>query len=197
MAIEYERKYRTTKAILEEIDKSFSENALVYQMETIYFDTPAGALSARHITLRRRQENGESICTLKLPAQGIARKEFQVACDKIEDAIPVLCKLSRWGELIPLTVEGVMPVCGAKFTRRARKLTVGSSEVELALDSGVLTGGGKEIPLFEVEVELLSGTPMDADLYGRLLQAKYGLAEEHYSKFRRALALAKGETQWN
>ena len=65
--------------------------------------------------------------------------------------------------------------------------------MELALDQGCLMGGGKEIPLCEVEVELKSGDEAGAVAFARQLARDYGLQPEENSKFRRALALAKGE----
>jgi len=65
--------------------------------------------------------------------------------------------------------------------------------VELALDEGILMGGGKEIPLCEVEVELKSGDIRFCDLFAKTLAARFGLTPETKSKFRRALALYKGE----
>ena len=162
-------------------------------METTYYDALDSALSERHITLRRRFENGESVCTVKTPTSGYGRGEWDCRCDKIEDAILELCKLGAPEELISLTAVGVAPICGAKFTRRALLLEFGEAELELALDKGILSGGGKEVPLCEVEVELKSG-PEDAALkFGMVLAAKFGLIPQKKSKFRRALALAKGE----
>ena len=66
-------------------------------------------------------------------------------------------------------------------------------EVELAIDAGVLTGGGREIPLCEVEVELKSGSQDACDRYAEALATRFGLTPEPQSKFRRALALYKGE----
>ena len=54
-------------------------------------------------------------------------------------------------------------------------------------------GGGKEIPLCEVEVELKEGTVEMTRSYALMLAAIYGLTPEKGSKFRRALALAKEE----
>ena len=193
MGLEYEKKFRAEENTLREIDAALTEPSYVLQMETTYYDTPSGALSKRKVTLRRRLENGISVCTLKSPTGTAARGEFQVECDSITNAIPILCKLSDWEELSLLTAEGVVPVCGAKFTRTARKISFGVSLLEVALDAGVLMGGGKEIPLFEVEVELLSGNRQDADLYAALLAQRFSLQEEPKSKFRRALDLAKGE----
>ena len=64
---------------------------------------------------------------------------------------------------------------------------------ELALDSGILLGGNREIPLCEVEVELKSGSEGAAIALARELADNYGLKEENKSKFRRASALAEGE----
>ncbi len=193
MGLEYEKKYRANRETLNLIDNTLTEPPCFLEMETTYYDTPNGDLSARKITLRRRFENGISVCTLKTPTDTAARGEFQVEKADIAEAIHELCKLSDFEELLSLTAGGIVPVCGAKFTRTARQVAFGSSTLEVALDRGVLTGGGRELPLYELEVELLSGEPKDADLYGSFLAAKFSLQEEKYSKFRRALALSKGE----
>ena len=193
MGLEYEKKYRADRETLNRIDNTLTEPLCLLEMETTYYDTPDGALSKRKITLRRRFENGISVCTLKTPTNTAARGEFQVEKADIAEAIPELCKLSGFDELLSLTAGSVVPVCGAKFTRTARQVAFGKSTLEIALDRGVLIGGGKELPLYELEVELLYGEPKDADLYGNILAAKFSLCEEKTSKFRRALALAKGE----
>lgn len=193
MGLEYEKKYRASRKTLDLVDNALIEPSYPLEMETTYYDTPDGALSARRITLRRRFENGVSVCTLKTPTGTAARGEFQVEKAEITEAISELCKLSGFDELLTLTAKGVVPVCGAKFARTAREISFGNSTLEVAIDRGVLIGGSKELPLYELEVELLSGEPGDADLYGKLLAAKFSLSEEKLSKFRRALALAKGE----
>ena len=68
-----------------------------------------------------------------------------------------------------------------------------SPKVELALDEGVLSGGSREVPLCEVEVELKSGSREAAVIYATQLAVAYGLKQEKGSKFRRAKALAEGE----
>lgn len=193
MALEYERKYAATEETLRLIGTKMGSPTQVFSMETAYYDTRDGALSRQHITLRRRLENNSPICTLKLPTGTLARGEFQTQCPSIEDAIPVLCKLSGFSELLSLTAGGVAAVCGVRFTRQAYRVSFGESLLELALDQGVLLGDGRQQPFCEVEVELISGKPEDADVYGTVLAATYALNEEKKSKFRRALALAKGE----
>lgn len=195
MGIEYELKFKAGPQTLDLLEAAYPGAGQVISMESTYFDTVDSALSARHWTLRRRLENGKSVCTFKFPVDGPGRGEFELECGTPEEAIPELCKLSGKLELAVLTQKGLVQVCGARFTRRAIPITAGGSVLELALDRGVLLGGGRELPLFEVEAELKSGDPKEADRFAAWLQAVYGLIPEKKSKFRRALELAKGATE--
>ena len=192
MGREFELKYASDPAQQEKILEDLGEFITIC-METSYYDTPDGALAARKITLRRRMEGKKSVCTLKTPSSNGGRGEWELECDNIRVAIPELCKLSGWKHLSVLTYDGVEEVCGAKFTRLAKTLSLPECTVEIALDHGVLVGGGKEIPLCEVEVELKSGSEEAAVAFARELAAEYGLCSEEKSKFRRALALARSE----
>ncbi len=193
MGVEYELKFRAKpeqQALLRaQIDGPETE----FDMETTYYDAPDGGLSERFYTLRSRMENQRSVCTLKAPIDEFGRGEWEVDCDCIEDAIEKLCKLGAPEDLKTLVAGGIKEVCGAKFHRIAKTVTLPEGVVELALDRGVLTGGGREVPLCEVEVELKEGTPETTKAFALLLAGLYGLEPEKKSKFRRALALAKGE----
>ena len=189
MAVEFELKYRCTPEALALLRADLPGEERRFSMATTYYDTPAGDLSARYYTLRRRQENEVSVCTLKIPAADGARGEFELECATIEEAVPMLCKLSG----VELPTAGLVPVCGASFTRIAKTFDWNGAVIELALDEGVLTGGGREIPLCEAELELKDGSRSAMETYGAFLSAAYGLTPENYSKFRRALDLAKGE----
>ena len=191
MGKEFELKYAATpeqQRIFVEEFGSFSEIA----METTYYDTTDGAFAARKMTLRRRLENGISVCTLKAPAGPNCRREFELEADCIEAALPELCKLAGRGDLLRLLEGGVVPVCGARFTRQAADIQTADFTAELALDNGVLLGGGREIPLCAVELELKSGNPEAMGIYMQLLAGVYGLVPEKKSKFRRAMDLAEG-----
>ena len=192
MATEYEWKFQATSRQLAAIAAAFPETGVKISMETTYFDTPTGALSARHYTLRRRLENEESVCTLKTPA-GNARSEFEVRCEDISQAVGQFPAMGCPGDFSRLVQEGILPICGAKFTRIAKTVCLPEGTVELALDEGILMGGGREMPLCEVEVELKSGDVRFCDLFARTLAARFGLTQEEKSKFRRALALYRGE----
>lgn len=192
MGVEFELKFAADGGQQAQVLTQFPGPWQTIAMETTYYDTPDGALSKRWITLRRRMENDRSVCTVKAPAGEDSRGEWECQCDDIQAAIPKLCKLGAPSVLL-LTLDGVVQVCGARFTRRALTVELADCTVEIAVDSGVLMGGGKEIPLQEVEVELKSGDKAAATAFAQELAARLGMKQEKGSKFRRALALAKGE----
>ena len=190
MGREFELKYRVPRKMQPQILADFPGEWTSYTMETTYYDTPGRELGRLRWTLRRRYENGRSVCAIKTPAFGGGRGEWETDCDDILEAIPVLCKLGAPEELPNFTRDGLETVCGARFTRQAALITLEDCTVELALDSGVLTGGGRERMLSELEVELKSGSEKAAVAYAKALAAKYALRPEKKSKYRRALELA-------
>lgn len=192
MGREFELKYRCSEADFEALKAAFTGFKTI-EMETTYYDTFDAKLNFRHWTLRRRFENGVSVCTLKTPDPSGGRCEWEVEANGIITGIPKLCQAGAPMELMAMTVGGIQEVCGARFTRLALRLEVPGATVELALDRGKLFGGGREMPLLEVEVELKEGGDNAAIAFARLLEAKYNLVPENRSKYRRALGLAMGE----
>ena len=193
MALEIEVKFSAAPTQLAALLEAYPTGQR-FVMATTYYDTPSGALSARRYTLRSRKENELTVCTLKTPACGDARNEFELECENLQDALPQLCAMSGLAELPGLLEEGIVPICGASFIREARRITLEDGVVELALDQGSLLGGfGKTLPLCEVEVELKEGDPSAACAFAEKLAADYGLQPEKRSKFQRARMLARGE----
>ena len=192
MGVEFELKYKATEEVHQAILAQFPGDWQTIAMETTYYDTPGNDLSALHYTLRRRFENGVSVCTVKTPIAGAGRGEWEVNCDSIEDAIEKLCKLGAPENLMDLTQTGVIPVCGARFTRQALTGETTGATVELALDKGILFAGDREMPICEVEVELKDGEPAAAVQFANWLAEKYALQPETKSKFKRASALREG-----
>ena len=190
MGREFELKFRADEEKIAAIAAKYGDFTSI-SMETTYYDTLAKDLSALHWTLRRRYENGTSVCTLKTPAPGGARGEWETECPDILSAISELCKLGAPIQLVAFTIDGVEQVCGAKFTRLAKTLEPEGCTVELALDRGCLMGGDREEPLAEVEVELKEGSEEAAVAFAAALAEEFALIPEQGSKYRRALALAQ------
>ena len=189
MAIEIELKYTAEESAFEGLLKE-SDSWTRYEMATTYYDTPEGYLGRLRWTLRRRFENGVSVCTVKTPAGGLGRNEFELECGDIREAIPQLCAMGAPQELLTLTADGVEEVCAARFTRMAGRICLDGAEAELALDKGELLGGGKVLPFVEVEVELKSGDLNAVTAYASALAERFNLRPEHKSKYKRALTLA-------
>lgn len=189
MGREFELKYRADSRKIAAIREALGDFSPI-SMETAYYDTPEGALRRRHWMLRRRYENGESVCTLKTPLPDGSRGEWEVRCSSVEDAIAVLCSRGAPAELEELTRSGLTEICAARFTRLAKCLTLDGCIVELALDEGALLGGGKALPFAEAEVELKSGGEAAAIAFAAELAREFGLTPEKKSKAQRAMELA-------
>lgn len=192
MGREFELKYAATPQAQQAIRARFGDFQTL-QMQTTYFDTADGALSAQKMTLRLRQENEITVCTLKTPLPDGSRGEWECHAQQIESGLSQLVALGAPEEVIALSKTGLVAVCGARFTRLAAQIPTADGMAELALDSGVLLGGGKEQPLCEVEIEQKSGSDQAVLALAHALAAEFKLQPEAKSKFRRALALAKGE----
>ncbi len=192
MGREFELKFSADPRKLEQIARQYGDFQKI-AMETTYYDTPDGSLSRQRITLRRRMENGQAVCTVKTPQSDLTRGEWELPCTDIREAIPALCKLGCPLDLPAMTENGVVEVCGARFTRLAKTVSWAGAQLELALDQGVLVGGGRELAFCEVEVELKDGEDSAAEAFAQHLEEAFDLQRLQVSKFRRALNLARGE----
>lgn len=186
MPKEIELKFSATETQLEKLRSRCGEFTET-KMETTYYDTLDRQLSSAKITLRRRQENEKSICAVKTPGTGLSRGEWECEAADIQTALPVLCKLGAPESL--LHIANLVPVCGARFIRLSRLLTLPDAQIELALDRGVLLGGSKELPFCEVELELKSGSEETLVALANSLAAEFSLKAEPQSKFARARQL--------
>lgn len=189
MGREFELKFKATAQALDEI-RALWQDWEEISMETTYFDTVDGKLSAKHCTLRRRMENGVPVCTIKTPTAGLGRGEWDVKAPWGEETVAKLFANAQQKEI---SFEKLTAVCGARFTRLAKTVNLPGCTVEIALDTGVLMGGGRAIPLCELEVEYKDGSETAMIAWAQHLAEKFGLQAESQSKFRRASLLAKGE----
>lgn len=188
MGREFELKYAATAEQLAAIRAQYGPFETI-AMETTYYDTPDGHLRQRHWTLRRRLENGVSVCTVKTPRADGSRGEWQIECPEAAQAVDALVAAGAPAEL--LAYSEFVPTCGVRFTRLAAEILWKESRLELALDAGEFLGGGKMEPFCEVEVELKHGADAQAAEFANALAAQYGLTPQPESKQQRAGKLAK------
>lgn len=189
MGREYELKYRADQAALAALREEFADLKTI-RMETTYYDTLAGDLGKLRWTLRRRFENGVSVCTVKTPSHDGGRGEWELLCDDITQAVSRLVAMGAPEELTRFAQDGLVETCAARFTREAVEVVLPGAEAELALDEGAFLGGGATEPFAEVEVEHKSGSEALVAAWAAALAERYGLEPETRSKAQRARALA-------
>lgn len=190
MGTEFELKFAAGGTeILRGIELLLAGEAENIKMATTYYDTQDGALSARKWTLRVRKENEASVVTMKTAGDGMTRGEWEYEAETLDGAAEKLILLGAPEELRELLADGVQPVCGAEFLRRAIRLETDGTVLEVALDLGRLFRENREKPIYEVEVELKEGSQWAAVAFARGLAEQFGLKEEKKSKFVRAINL--------
>ena len=118
MGRELEVKFRATPETLHCIEETLGGTFQEIRMRTFYYDTPGWDLAARKWTLRRRMENDSNVCTLKTPAGGYGRNEWETECGDIFAAIPLLAAESELPELQALAEQQeLLAMCAAVFVR--------------------------------------------------------------------------------
>ena len=188
MGREFELKYQASPETISAIHGKFGEFSRI-SMETTYYDTENLALRQRKWTLRQRLENGRAVCTVKTPLPDGSRGEWEAENTDLAAGAAQLCAMGAPEEILNYVNQGVAPFCGAKFTRLAKTIALPGGSVELALDEGVLLGGGRELPFAEVEVELKTGEDSVAQAFAEALAKEFDLREQPKSKLARAMAL--------
>ncbi len=207
MATEIEMKLsvpdvNTLKKVLSdpEILQYAKDDYEIRHMKSTYYDTPDNALHQRRWTLRLRDEGGHRVAALKTAntsdaAGFFTRNEWQCTADNIEDAIPLLIDQGAPRELKMLIKgKGLVPCCGAEFDRESVCLYMDEGvRIEIAGDQGTLFAGDREMPICELELELLYGDAGSLPPLCNQLVGDYDLQEERRSKYERARALAAKE----
>jgi triphosphatase len=172
------------------------------RLENVYYDTDDRRLRARGLAFRVRKDGRRYYQTLKSnDAGGLAayRGEWQTPLGSSEPdlalmppgAAALLDDLVRPGEL-----KSVFTTRVQRLVRRINATDEAgrSSLVEAALDLGTIESNGSSLPIAEVELELLEGSP--AALYALALElnALAPLHVETRSKSARGYALAMGKS---
>ncbi|MCL2492798.1 MAG: CYTH domain-containing protein [Clostridiales bacterium] len=170
------------------------------RMKSAYFDTDDHALTQNNIAFRIRSEGDHILGTLKW---GDDDADIRGLYIRREINVPVsdeTCFFSPDPAIFTESAEGrdLLEVLDGKplhnmfdivFTRRRLRLDYEQSIMELSLDEGAIIAGEQTAPIFEMEVELFSGTKEDLLDFGKKLSEKYHLEPELQSKFARGIKL--------
>lgn len=157
-----------------------------------YFDTPTLELRRRRIALRFRKKGWQWLCTVKSaePASGglAMRSEWEAP------ATPGTFDFSHvdagdFRDFLERRVDKFEAVFTTDFRREVRHVPFGESLIELAIDRGQIKSCGRQTPICEIELELLSGRVDDIFNLTRQLQKDLDLFPAIASKAERGYAL--------
>lgn len=163
-----------------------------------YFDTPTGELETARMALRLRRLDDRLLQTLKTRGDGgggLSRRgewEWQVPGPGLD--------LAGLAGLVPAALgrdvlERLEPRFTTDFRRETRELTHQGARIELALDEGEITAGGRRVTIRELELELKSGDPAALWSLAEALAERVALRPSDTSKAARGSALLAGEWQ--
>ncbi|MDY3618610.1 CYTH domain-containing protein [Agathobaculum sp.] len=197
--MEQEYKWRADQALLGGAllwaSSRIGSQSRTIHMKSRYFDTADGFLKLRGAALRLRQENGVSVCCMKLrdettPEGCRTHEEYQCEAETLEDGLLLLPGKGAPETLCAEAAKApLMEQCAVDFMRVAILLQEHDTVCELALDQGELRRNGRAAPLCEIELEFLAG---DAQVFHALaseLAEHLSLEPEPDSKLKRAMAL--------
>lgn len=160
---------------------------------TVYFDTPAGDIHKSGYSLRVRQAGGDITQTVKTDggqAGLFSRGEWEAPVGEMEPD-PKALRKTPLGKLKKANRK-LEPVVRSEVERTTWLIKHDSSVVEMALDSGTVSGGDQEAPLHELELELKGGQPAAIFDLARELGEDVPLELGVLSKEQRGRMLAEG-----
>jgi len=174
--------------------------AATERLNTIYYDTPDFGLSKAGLSLRVRKKGRAYIQTLKTQGTGaLSSTRGEWECP-LPSSFPNLRLIADQGlrervEAIAAE-EPVKPMIETAISRTKRRLkTEAGDEIELAVDSGeirTLVNGKACVPVSEVELELLKGSPASLFDVARALADQAPLTVSMESKAERGLRALEG-----
>lgn len=170
------------------------------RLENIYYDTEDRRLRARGLAFRVRRDGRRYYQTLKSDdAGGLAayRGEWQTPLRSSEPDLGLMPEgaAALLGELV--SRDELRSMFTTRVQRSVRRIKStdrngGSSLVEAALDLGTIECNGASLPIAELELELLEGSPEALYDLALDLDALAPLHVETRSKSARGYALASG-----
>ncbi|KID02252.1 adenylate cyclase [Hafnia alvei] len=201
MNVEIELKFIATPEVAEQLSQRLAPwpnvHTAAQKLTNIYYETADNTLRSYDMGLRIRGYGDRYEMTLKTAGKTVGglhqRPEFNVDLKAAELDIHLL-PAEIWPEGCDLQAlqAALSPVFSTHFAREKWVVTYRSSEIEVALDQGEVKAGELSEPLYEIELELKSGSREDLLSFAQELTAEGGLRLGSLSKAARGYHLAKG-----
>lgn len=170
-------------------------NEFKIDMEAIYYDDINGTIKKIRGALRKRKQNEDSICCLKIEQNSDnnckKRNEYEIKEDNIYIALEQFPNIGAPRELCEkIRKEELIELCILKFYRNAYELKIKENCIlELSFDKGMMIRGEKKQNFIEIELEFKSGDEKSFHIYASELESKFDLKIQPLSKIARAINL--------
>lgn len=173
------------------------------RLQAAYYDTPDRRLAQAGLALRLRKEGRRWVQTLKGAGEhAMVRLEHEVPLAAGPGRKEPVLDVSRHhgtpaGERLAaaLGTDGaaaLQELFRTDVSRTRRHLRTRGGTVELAFDDGEIRAGERRVPICELEIELISGTPQAVIDVARRWVKRHGLWLDVRTKAERGDRLARG-----
>jgi inorganic triphosphatase YgiF len=175
-----------------------TRSARVTRLQALYADTPDRRLAAAGWALRLRREDERWVQTLKGRGDGVAsRFEHEVvlpAGSEAPSVDPARHAGSAAGDRLGALVGGadLVEVMRTDVRRTHRRVASGGAVIEIALDEGTLSAGGRRAEVCELEFELVCGPPGALPALAERWVHRHALWWDLRTKAERGQRLAEG-----
>jgi len=165
------------------------------RLVSTYYDTPSFSLQRSGIMLRVRKIGRERVQSVKMNAAesaGLARRielESSIRSDR-PDLMQIVDSEVRRLIQECCDDDDLVPIFATDVVRETWLLQLGGSQIECAIDRGMVTADGRRAPISEVELELKSGQPARLFQLAHRLNTIVPLRIEPASKAARGYDLA-------
>jgi inorganic triphosphatase YgiF len=190
--LEQELKFAVPAASRKEIDAQLAATAGATRthLRAIYFDTADRQLGRRKAAIRLRQEGRVWVQTFKMAGEdALSRVELNHPCPKRQLDLSVYAGTPAEAVFAGLTSE-LLVRYETDVWRRAARVRTRGAVVEIAYDTGLARASGLELPLHELEFELVSGRVDALFKLADRWMARHGLVLDLRSKAERGDGLA-------
>lgn len=182
------------------LKRFFAGRPATEQLNTVYYDTPDLELSKAGLSLRVRKKGRAYIQTLKTQGAGplsAHRGEWECPLPSASPDLRLITDAGLRERVAAITAQGpVEPMIETAIRRTKRRLkTESGDEIELAVDKGeirTLTNGRISVPVSEVELELVKGSPAGLFDVARVLADEAPLTVSVESKAERGWRALEG-----
>jgi triphosphatase len=195
MMNEFELKFEIPASNLKRLSAAVhAEKPQLQTLRACYFDTADGVLAANGLVLRMRKEDNCWVQTAKgMTDTPLERLEHNVSLAKSK-SMPNIDLSRHDGELVgkkitkalksksSATQAKLMLLFETDVQRLKFTVTQGGSDIEIALDQGMVVNGGRSVAIRELEIELKSGKAEHAVALARQWCKKYDLCLSTISK---------------